>query len=417
VITDPLTLNRYVYVNGDPLNLIDPSGHMEIVNDAGGTPGPYVDKTAGKSASSSCWINFGGYNPCEHASAVVNAISQVANIRPTEAQDNLIALGNSMDDGWKQRYRDTLQGSGEWVDGTRSDLVSGDPYRVLRGTAGVVLLSSNFVPGAGEGIAASEDVGRVGLAEVMDHPGAVEQVASDGEHFVQDAAETCAVNSFAAGTLVLMADGTKKPIDRVRPGEWVMAGDPQRGIKRPEPVQVVITGHGLKHLYDVHVDGEVVEATYNHPFWVVEKQAFVWAQDLVPGEHLLLADGRAPPIESIFSHDETMSVYNLSIANIHTFYVGSSSALVHNSCGPTLQQLREAAANYPNKVGDELHHVVPKYLGGPANGPLVKLPASYHQVITNAFREEWAYGQARPTLGQLSDILGRVYSRFPIGLP
>jgi RHS repeat-associated protein len=30
VVTDPLTRNRYVYVNGDPLNLIDPSGHVTI---------------------------------------------------------------------------------------------------------------------------------------------------------------------------------------------------------------------------------------------------------------------------------------------------------------------------------------------------------------------------------------------------
>src|SRR5712692_8811268 len=45
VVSDPLTMNRYVYVNGDPLNLIDPSGHMEIVNDSGGTSVslPYVD--------------------------------------------------------------------------------------------------------------------------------------------------------------------------------------------------------------------------------------------------------------------------------------------------------------------------------------------------------------------------------------
>ncbi|HEV2032654.1 MAG TPA: RHS repeat-associated core domain-containing protein [Candidatus Dormibacteraeota bacterium] len=30
VVSDPLTRNRYVYVNGDPLNLIDPSGHYAV---------------------------------------------------------------------------------------------------------------------------------------------------------------------------------------------------------------------------------------------------------------------------------------------------------------------------------------------------------------------------------------------------
>jgi RHS repeat-associated protein len=54
VVSDPLTLNRYVYVNGDPLNLIDPSGHItcrrgnpdpncEIYIDGGGTVPVYDD--------------------------------------------------------------------------------------------------------------------------------------------------------------------------------------------------------------------------------------------------------------------------------------------------------------------------------------------------------------------------------------
>jgi RHS repeat-associated protein len=67
VVSDPLTLNRYIYVNGDPLNLIDPSGHItcrrgnpdpncDIYIDGGGasTPTtssaaaivPYVDKNS-----------------------------------------------------------------------------------------------------------------------------------------------------------------------------------------------------------------------------------------------------------------------------------------------------------------------------------------------------------------------------------
>jgi len=154
------------------------------------------------------------------------------------------------------------------------------------------------------------------------------------ENTVRDLAESCAVNSFAAGTLVLMADGTKKPIDQIQPGDVVMAGDPQTGVQRAEAVKRVIVGRGLKHLYDIHVDGDVIEATYNHPFWVVELQTFVWAQDLVPGEHLLLADGRAPPITSISHHDEITTVYNLSILSIHTFYVGRIGALVHNECIP-----------------------------------------------------------------------------------
>jgi hypothetical protein len=55
----------------------------------------------------------------------------------------------------------------------------------------------------------------------------------------------------------------------------------------------------------------------------------------VPGEHLLLADGRAPPITAISHHDEITTVYNLSVANIHTFFVSRSGVLAHNTdCAP-----------------------------------------------------------------------------------
>jgi hypothetical protein len=97
------------------------------------------------------------------------------------------------------------------------------------------------------------------------------------------------------------------------------------------------------------VNGSVVEATYNHPFWVAEKRTFEWAQDLVAGEHLLLADGRTAPITAVSRHDETTTVYNLSIAFTHTFFVGEQSALVHNSCGSWVGGKLAAAGN---KIGD-----------------------------------------------------------------
>jgi RHS repeat-associated protein len=181
------------------------------------------------------------------------------------------------------------------------------------------------------------DVAKVGGRAAKNGEGAAERAIVRGEEKATNQAATCAINSFAAGTLVLMADGTKKPIEQIQPGDLVMAGDPQSGTQSPEPVEQVIVGHGLKQLYDISIAGDVVEATYNHPFWVVETGSFVWAKDLVPGEHVLLANGRAPPIKAISHRDEITTVYNLSIKDVHTFYVGSSSVLVHNQCKPTGQ--------------------------------------------------------------------------------
>jgi len=54
---------------------------------------------------------------------------------------------------------------------------------------------------------------------------------------------------------------------------------------------------------------------------------------------------------------------------------------------------KAADEQYPSKVGKiEAHHETPQYLGGAADGPTVNIPASYHQLITNAFRSLWKYG-------------------------
>jgi RHS repeat-associated protein len=75
----------------------------------------------------------------------------------------------------------------------------------------------------------------------------------------------------------------------------------------------------------------------------------------------------------------------------------------------------EAQQRYPRKAGKiEMHHIVPKYLGGNRNGPMVGIDGAYHQVITNEFRSLYPYGQNKPSIEQLERILESVYSKYPI---
>ncbi|WP_223758160.1 hypothetical protein [Myxococcus sp. RHSTA-1-4] len=78
------------------------------------------------------------------------------------------------------------------------------------------------------------------------------------------------------------------------------------------------------------------------------------------------------------------------------------------------QRLKEAQATYPNSSGYENHHLIPMYLGGPKNGQTYRLPIAYHKAITQAFRQEWRYGQRRPNPQELTDILVQVYAKYPI---
>jgi hypothetical protein len=75
----------------------------------------------------------------------------------------------------------------------------------------------------------------------------------------------------------------------------------------------------------------------------------------------------------------------------------------------------EAERLYPDKVGRfEEHHFWPRYLGGPKNGRTFKLPAPYHQLITNAFRQRWEYGRSPPDPQVAQQIMMKVYADHPI---
>ena len=77
----------------------------------------------------------------------------------------------------------------------------------------------------------------------------------------------------------------------------------------------------------------------------------------------------------------------------------------------------DAEKLYPKlaKKADQLHHVFPKYLGGAKDGELAKIPAAYHQLITNEFRALAPYGQKiQRTAEEVERILQQVYSKYPL---
>lgn len=81
------------------------------------------------------------------------------------------------------------------------------------------------------------------------------------------------------------------------------------------------------------------------------------------------------------------------------------------------QGMAEAKRRFPHLYGKpkQQHHVHPRYLGGPKDGPTVDLDPAYHQLITNAFREEAEYGRAiPPSPGEQQEIMRKVYSRYPL---
>ncbi|MFF7182277.1 ricin-type beta-trefoil lectin domain protein [Streptomyces sp. NPDC008121] len=156
---------------------------------------------------------------------------------------------------------------------------------------------------------------------------------------------SCSIaNSFVPGTKVLMADGSTKPIEKVKAGDKVKATDPKTGETRIETVTAEIKGQGLKRLVTVTIDIDgkkgsktaKVTATDGHPFWVPELGEWIDATDLKSGERLRTSAGSDVRVTAVQRWTtQGATVYNLTVSNLHTYYVLAENTplLVHNACG------------------------------------------------------------------------------------
>jgi hypothetical protein len=79
--------------------------------------------------------------------------------------------------------------------------------------------------------------------------------------------------------------------------------------------------------------------------------------------------------------------------------------------------MQEARRSFPHLFGGpkQKHHVHPRYLGGPEDGPTVDLDPAYHQLITNEFRRLASYGRRTPLgFDAVWKLMKQVYTKYPL---
>jgi hypothetical protein len=171
---------------------------------------------------------------------------------------------------------------------------------------------------------------------------------------LEKAATTCIRNSFVAGTLVSMADGSRKPIEEILVGDKVLATDPLTGETAAKEVTDLIVSTGAKDLIEItvtHVSagGEhdpSLTATAEHPFWLPASKQWVNATDLAPGMWLRTSAGTYVQVEAIKQWTAVQRVHNMTIAGLHTYYVavGGSDVLIHNASPCSLSEAGKGLA-------------------------------------------------------------------------
>jgi hypothetical protein len=169
----------------------------------------------------------------------------------------------------------------------------------------------------------------------------------------------CAGQSFSPDTLVLLANGTKRPIAELKVGDRVWSVDPENGQTSGQLVQAVLIDHDAD-LLDLTITNpadvaSVVHTTAKHPFYstgraqtpssevselaattgTANRSGAEWvdAKDLHAGDRL------ATPFRDSVAHVAASTpvfgsadMWDLTVENTHTFYIATLTAavLVHN---------------------------------------------------------------------------------------
>lgn len=204
------------------------------------------------------------------------------------------------------------------------DTAIGAAGAAVGGAAGKAL-----APIAGKALAKAAGAGKAALGKAGGAVGKVASAAKSRLSAVKSGAQAC---SFSAATLVLMGDGSTRPISQVAVGDKVTATDPETGEQAAKQVlqQFVHTDD----LVDLKTDSGVLETTEDHPFWNATDQAFQRADELDAGDQLISADSQLVVVGGIRqAADGSTLAYNLAVDEIHTYYVlaGETPILVHNS--------------------------------------------------------------------------------------
>ena len=131
-----------------------------------------------------------------------------------------------------------------------------------------------------------------------------------------------------------MADGSRRAIETLRPGDLVLAADQLAPESAPAPAKVVrFFDNGEKTVVRLRFEGQELVCTPEHPFYVVGR-GWVCAEELAEGDLCLNAKGGNVAFVSREELAEKRRVYNIEVEGAHTYFVGDDDGvLAHNECG------------------------------------------------------------------------------------
>jgi pretoxin HINT domain-containing protein len=164
---------------------------------------------------------------------------------------------------------------------------------------------------------------------------------------------------FAAGTLVLMADGSTRAIETIEVGQMVWASPETDPEADPTPCRVMEVHHNPPaRLLSIAVGlsnsviGEqgVIRATERHPIFAPQR-GWVEVHDLIVGDVLRSFGETKVKVRKLQAVAKPAPVYNLRVEGNHTYYVaipGSSTGILVHNDSTTQPSTTEPSATQPS---------------------------------------------------------------------
>ena len=365
---DPLSLHKYSYVHGDPVQAIDPLGLFTLGAALSGLNG---FQTALKSLSVG---EFGGASPALHPSQV-----------SAESVDELIDSITLS----KQLQHAALQ----------------DAFLIGKGLAAVAARYAFAMIDFMWDYVAFDDPTKLAFAWIGARacfPAGTQvavRLADDGRY------ETKSIETLAEGDVILTRD----------------QADVANAVRRGQVTRVFSRKSDHLRCLTIECRGDqvVIRTTDDHPFWLVHK-GWTRAADLRVGDQLAGLDATAYGCvlaSTRESFQNGVDVYNLEVASAHTYFVGNGlapanwAAWVHNLClfesiqdqfgriGKVLALVNpvdlftgsgasRAARDLVKVVGqtlDDAGHLIAKRLGG-SGSDLANIVAQNRSINRGAYR-------------------------------